>query len=123
MRLFLRQSHVNGLNATLGSASPAAPSVRPHVYALAALSPPVILPVVYRQGKSERMGVHNVGSQSPALSPRRAYHHRPHFHIRFLSVEHRLALRLDLGSEPLPLPDDDHGNLRDARRVPSDRLA
>lgn len=96
---------------------------RPHVHALAALGRLIILPVVYRQGKSERMGVHNVGSQSPALSPRRAYRHRPRFHIRLLSVEHRLALRLDLGSEPFALPDDDHGNLRDARRVPSDGLA
>src|SRR5467141_5455359 len=72
---------------------------------------------------SERMGAHNVGSQSSALPPHRTDRHRAHFHIWHLSVEHRLALRLDVGAGPLPLSDDDHWYLRDARRIPFDGVA
>jgi len=72
---------------------------------------------------SERIGAHNVGSQSSALPPRRADRHRSHVHIWHLSVEHRLALRLDVGAGPFPLSDDDHWDLCDARRVPFDGVA
>ena len=47
---------------------------------------------------SSGTGVHNVCNQSCTLSSYRAYRHRPHFHIRHLSAEHLLALRLGLGA-------------------------
>jgi len=46
---------------------------------------------------SSGTGVHNVCNQSCALSSHRAYRHRPHLHIRLLSADHHLALRLGLG--------------------------
>jgi hypothetical protein len=71
---------------------------------------------------NDRWGSDNVGCKSSVLSPHRADRLWLDFHIRYSSIEHCLALRLDLGTRTLALSDDDHRYLCDIGRVLADRI-
>ena len=62
-------------------------------------------------------GVQSVRREPSALSSCRADRFWPDFHIRHLPVSHRLALRLDVATRALLLPDRDYQRLRYARGI------
>src|SRR5262249_33372863 len=69
------------------------------------------------------VGDKNVGCKSVAISSNRSNYHRPHVLIWLLSIEHCVALWLDVGSRTFTLSADDYWLVRDAWRISAHRIA
>src|SRR5690348_2882830 len=63
-----------------------------------------------------------VGREPHSIPSRCARCRRPHLRLWYLRAGNRVALRLDVGTRALALPDDDPRSLRNARRLSSDRV-